>query len=162
MKALHRGHFDFEPSSIQTAVDRYWQAAVRERIVRKDFRRSWDYIKNAKRGYEMDGMYEYPASPRLLEDLISELHSTLREMELVPSLMDPAFVPAPPYDPEKGYSPSLKIAGLQFARDIGGVDDRWVYSLGKKTIAIATYVNTLTREKKKRQMQRKVAHKYGA
>jgi hypothetical protein len=168
-EALGEKDMDLPEDALETIADTYWTVEVRERIVRKDYRRAWDEVRHAFYGFMDEAftpeqMLHSPirnqnhmgASLECIEGLINDLYAALLAENLVPE--DPWFEKVV----VKFNDAFSKPAGILFATAIHGYHkhDRTFMSVGMRVIRISEYVNKVRNKKREQKFERKMGEQF--
>lgn len=149
---------DFGLRAIRTLADAYWSTLVRERLVRGDYRRAWDEVREAYRGFSNykvrpghppmpGGTSQMAASFPTLHTLVEEVYEHMRRKGLV-SWIENDSIRAPAS--AHYFRPVPDVAGWPFAIAINGVNrinstvNRW----GQMVLVIVRALNAERRKKR--------------
>lgn len=147
---------DFDGDASDDVYDMYWNIRVTERIQKLDFKRAWELLKKSCQPMQDQGTVVAAASTMRSGELLLTLYSALCASGRVKPIAEGSehdiFLPLPP--PGGNFNPRILVQypGLEFARRIGGLSNNKITVLGRKVIAVASYMNKARREKERQQV----------
>ncbi|MDB5237694.1 MAG: hypothetical protein JWL88_796 [Parcubacteria group bacterium] len=166
VEALGEKNMGLPEDALETIADAYWSVVVRERIVRRDYRRAWDEIRRSFHGFRYEAFEAYEmmrtpvryqnhmgASLECIESLIRELYIAMLAENLVPE--DPWYEKVI----VKLNDSFSKPSGIIFAMGINAYHkrDHIFTPTGMRVLRISEYAGNLRKKKRVQQTERKMS-----